>query len=54
MQHFTSLHRGRTGRAVREWSDDALRLLTTYRWPGNVRELANIVERITILHAGDS
>ncbi len=53
VQHFTTLHRGRTGRAVRGWSDDALRVLTTYRWPGNVRELANIVERITILHAGD-
>ena len=23
-----------------------------YRWPGNVRELANIVERLSILHAG--
>ena len=53
VQHFTALHRGRTGRAVRGWSDDALRVLTTYRWPGNVRELANIVERIAILHAGD-
>ncbi len=53
VQHFTTLHRARTGRAVRGWSDDALRVLTTYRWPGNVRELANIVERITILHAGD-
>jgi DNA-binding NtrC family response regulator len=23
-----------------------------YRWPGNVRELANIIERLSILHAG--
>ena len=27
-------------------------LLTRHRWPGNVRELANIVERLSILHAG--
>ena len=27
-------------------------LLTRYRWPGNVRELANIIERLSILHAG--
>ena len=26
--------------------------MTRYRWPGNVRELANIVERLSILHAG--
>jgi two-component system, NtrC family, nitrogen regulation response regulator NtrX len=26
--------------------------LTRYRWPGNVRELANIVERLSILFAG--
>jgi DNA-binding NtrC family response regulator len=27
-------------------------LLTRHRWPGNVRELANIIERLSILHAG--
>ncbi len=52
VHHFTALHRGRTGRAVQGWTDDALEALTAYRWPGNVRELANIVERIAILHAG--
>ena len=26
--------------------------MVRHRWPGNVRELANIVERLSILHAG--
>ncbi|MDO6478016.1 sigma-54 dependent transcriptional regulator [Shimia thalassica] len=30
----------------------ALALLKGYPWPGNVRELKNLVERLTILHAG--
>jgi two-component system nitrogen regulation response regulator NtrX len=54
VRHFSVLHRARTGRALPEWSDDALALLQRYRWPGNVRELANIVERLAILHAGHS
>jgi DNA-binding NtrC family response regulator len=33
---------------------DALDALTRYPWPGNVRELLNIVERLTILHSGES
>ena len=31
---------------------EALALLEAYAWPGNVRELANIVERLSIVHAG--
>ncbi|HEX7121570.1 MAG TPA: sigma-54 dependent transcriptional regulator [Gemmatimonadaceae bacterium] len=52
VRHFSVLHRARTGRALPQWSDDALLLLQRYRWPGNVRELANIVERLAILHPG--
>lgn len=29
-------------------SDDALKLLTTYRWPGNIRELENVIERCLV------
>ena len=32
-----------------ELSEDALRLLMSYRWPGNVRELENVIERAVIL-----
>ena len=50
--HFSALHRARTGQQPPEWTADALSALSRYRWPGNVRELANIVERLSILHAG--
>ncbi|MBF0224781.1 MAG: sigma-54-dependent Fis family transcriptional regulator [Desulfobacterales bacterium] len=32
-----------------DFTDGALRVLTSYTWPGNVRELANAVERASIL-----
>jgi len=30
-------------------TDDAQRLLTSYRWPGNVRQLRNIVEQMNVI-----
>ena len=33
-------------------TDAAIEKLGQYAWPGNVRELLNLVERLTILHAG--
>src|SRR5687767_13138558 len=54
VSHFSALDRARTGHRSPTWSDDALRLMARHRWPGNVRELANIVERLSILHAGDT
>jgi two-component system, NtrC family, nitrogen regulation response regulator NtrX len=52
--HFSALYRTRSGRPAPTWSADALRTLARYRWPGNVRELANIVERLAILHGGET
>jgi two-component system nitrogen regulation response regulator NtrX len=52
VRHFSALHRMRTGQSQPTWSEEAMALLTRHRWPGNVRELANIVERLSILHAG--
>ena len=43
VQHFSALHRARTGQPLTSWSAEALDLLGRHRWPGNVRELANIV-----------
>ena len=51
--HFTERYRRRSARPAPRWTDDAMSLLLRYRWPGNVRELANIVERLSILHAGE-
>lgn len=33
---------------------EALTRLCNYDWPGNIRELRNTIERLTILHAGES
>jgi two-component system nitrogen regulation response regulator NtrX len=52
VRHFSERHRLRTGRAAQAWGEDALEALACYRWPGNVRELANVIERLSILHAG--
>ena len=35
-------------------TDAAIEKLGQYAWPGNVRELLNLVERLTILHAGQA
>ena len=40
--------------APRQFTDDALRLLSRYSWPGNVRELRNVVERASILCHSES
>lgn len=53
VRHFSERHRLRTGRSAMAWRDDALEALACYRWPGNVRELANVIERLSILHAGE-
>jgi len=52
IQHFSALHRMRTGQPALMWSEGAMTALSRRGWPGNVRELANIVERLAILHAG--
>ncbi|MEP7088166.1 MAG: sigma-54 dependent transcriptional regulator, partial [Gemmatimonadota bacterium] len=52
VRHFSSLGLTRRGYPTPRWSAGALDLMRRYRWPGNVRELANIVERLSILHAG--
>jgi two-component system, NtrC family, nitrogen regulation response regulator NtrX len=52
VRHFSALYHVRTGQPQLRWTAEALSALARYRWPGNVRELANIVERLSILHAG--
>ena len=50
--HFAALNRRRSGQAAPHWTQEGVEALSRYRWPGNVRELANIVERLSILFAG--
>jgi len=42
-----------TGHTIR-LTDDAQAALMAYAWPGNVRELGNLLERMVIMHAGES
>jgi NtrC-family two-component system response regulator AlgB len=44
----------RLGKKTKAFSPAVLAAFGSYRWPGNLRELRNVVERATILAAGDS
>jgi len=35
-------------------SEPAMKILTNYSWPGNVRELKNLIERLVVLHEGET
>ncbi|HEX5725735.1 MAG TPA: sigma-54 dependent transcriptional regulator [Longimicrobiaceae bacterium] len=52
VEHFLMRNRQKTGLRPPRLLPAALEALVRHPWPGNVRELANIVERLTILHAG--
>lgn len=41
------------GRAVKQCSPDAAKLIEGYPWPGNIRELQNIVERLAYTSPAD-
>jgi len=36
------------------FSKDVYETLYEYHWPGNIRELANLVERLTVMHSGET
>ena len=43
----------RSGRSVHGFSETARHVMERYSWPGNIRELRNVIERATILCAGE-
>jgi DNA-binding NtrC family response regulator len=47
--HFSERICAESGKPVREFSQEAIKLLTERAWPGNIRELRNVVERLLIL-----
>ena len=47
--HFAKKFAAELGRSVPRFTDDALRVLTSYYWPGNVRELENLVQRAVVM-----
>ncbi len=46
--------RSRSGRGPARFSEEALGRLEAYDWPGNARELRNVVERVALLHDGET
>jgi two-component system nitrogen regulation response regulator NtrX len=53
VEHALGRLRARHGLPPAHFTPEALACFRRYRWPGNVRELLNLVERLTILHAGE-
>ena len=47
-KYFGKHYAAKSGKVLREFSADALRLIQGHAWPGNVRELENILERAVI------
>ena len=51
IEHFRNRMES-AGQGGPAFSEGALAALKCYAWPGNVRELGNLIERLSILHAG--
>ncbi|MGG1677363.1 sigma 54-interacting transcriptional regulator [Neobacillus sp. NRS-1170] len=49
--HFQELF-SRKYKRDKQFSEEAVHLLTHYHWPGNVRELSNVVERLMVTTSG--
>jgi DNA-binding NtrC family response regulator len=52
VEHFLR-SKGEPGKPVRQFSEEAMRAITSYPWPGNVRELENAVEYALAIGTGD-
>jgi DNA-binding NtrC family response regulator len=48
-RYFLNKYARKLGKPVRDYTAEALDLLSAYRWPGNVRELENVIERAVIV-----
>jgi DNA-binding NtrC family response regulator len=48
VQHFLARRADEEKRTPREFSQEAMEVLTKHHWPGNVRELENVVEQVSI------
>jgi two-component system NtrC family response regulator len=50
--HFLHLSNKAHGRAIRNFSPEALAAMSAYSWPGNVRELENRIKRAVVMADG--
>ncbi len=53
-EHFLARNCGQYGLLSKVLAPDAREALLGYSWPGNVRELANVMERVVLLHNGET
>jgi DNA-binding NtrC family response regulator len=53
-RHFLKKYAKRMAKNVRNFTSEAIDLLSAYRWPGNVRELENVMERAVIVCDSDT
>ncbi len=53
-RHFLEKYAKKLAKPVKDFTPEALELLSAYRWPGNVRELENVVERSVIVCEADT
>ncbi|HEX4622400.1 MAG TPA: sigma-54 dependent transcriptional regulator, partial [Myxococcaceae bacterium] len=51
--HFLRRYAAKDGKAVRNFSKEAMGILEGYAWPGNVRELEHAIQRAVVLSKGD-
>ena len=54
VNYFLDRFSKRIGKEINGISDQALEMLESYHWPGNVRELEHVLERATVLCAGNT
>jgi len=52
-EYFLSRMVRETGKPIKGFTKDAIRLLISHSWPGNVRELENVVKRAVVTAKGD-
>jgi DNA-binding NtrC family response regulator len=53
IRHFMEKSCNAQGKCVKDISPDVEKMLVNYNWPGNVRELENMMERLSVLKAGN-
>jgi transcriptional regulator with PAS, ATPase and Fis domain len=54
VNYFMNEYSEKIGKKFDKIAPEAMKFFTEYEWVGNVRELENIIERLTIIHDGDS
>jgi sigma-54 dependent transcriptional regulator, acetoin dehydrogenase operon transcriptional activator AcoR len=52
LEHFLKKYALALEKEIQGFTDETIKILTTYYWPGNVRELQNVVEMLTNLESG--